>query len=227
MPSNDGSSWRHVSSPSDAPAVAEGTEPVPSAASEPTTAPQGASRLRGRRRGPARAAEPVPRRHRGLLIGLIISALVVGVAAIGGYLVSRYTPETISTQTVAPTRPPFKLELPLQVGEYSRDANQGNTPTKGVDGKTTLSATYSKGGQPAFVLLVARPYTDGKVFMQDLNMNVVAPVEDGMCGVSGDNNNDGCSLIRDNTGILVLSTVDMSRTDLMALTRRIADQMAG
>lgn len=208
--------WRHVSSPTSATSAAE--------ASEVST--PGAT-ARRRRRGPSRAADPVPKRSRTLLIALLVSALLCALAAAGGYLVSRLTPSSTSTQTVAATRPPFEMELPLQVGEYSRDANQGNTPTKGVDGKSTLSATYSRGGQPAFVLLIARPYTDGKAFMRDLNMNVVAPVDEGLCGVSGDNNNDGCSLIRDNTGILVLATVDMSRAELMALTRKATQQMAG
>ena len=159
------------------------------------------------------------------MIGLLVSALLMALAAGGGYMASRMRPVETQTQTQVATKPPFKLELPLTVGEYSRDANDGNTSTTAPDGKKTLSATYSKGGQPAFVLLVARPYKAGKVFMRDLNMNVVSPVEEGLCGISGDNNNDGCSLIRSNTGILVLSTVDMSRADLMELTRQVADEM--
>lgn len=226
--------WRHVGGPSPAtdPVGADETpgpdETAPAAGTSPAAAgrPRGV-RIRGRSRRPARASEPLPSRGRRLLIGLVISALLIMLAAAGGYFVSHLAPDVVTTQTQTATRPPFAMQLPLQVGEYSRDANQGNTPTKNADGKTTLSATYTKGGQPAFVLLLARPYSDGKQFMLDLNMNAVTSLEDGMCGVSGDNSNSGCSVIRDDTGILVLSTVDMSRADLMALTHRIAQQVAG
>lgn len=224
------SGWRHVPSPSEAEPRDGGatSEGEPGAGDGPGgTTPTHVPGSRRVRRRPARASEPLPSRGRGLLVGLVVSAMVVVLAAAGGYLASRLTPENVSTQTQTATRPPFELTLPLQIGEYSRDANEGNTPTRAADGKTTLSATYSKGGQPAFVLLLARPYPDGKQFMLDLNMNAVTPVEDGLCGVSGDNANNGCSVIRDNTGILVLSTVDVSRAELMDLTHQISRQVAG
>lgn len=181
----------------------------------------------GRRR-PARAADPIPSRGKALLIGLVISALLVALAALSGWLIARSTPEPVTTTTATATHPPFKMELPLQVGEYSRDANDGNEPVKGADGKLTLAATYRKGGQPAFVLIVGRPYSEGKTFMRESNMLGVAPVDDGLCGTSADHDGlDGCSLIRDNSGILVVSTVDISQQDLMALTQQVTRQIAG
>lgn len=178
-----------------------------------------------RRRGrPARAAETTRRRGVALAIGLVISALLVALAAGGGWIVSRLTPEPTTTETVA-TKPPFKMELPLGIGEYSRDANQGNSPKKNDDGTTTLSAPYSKGGQLAFVLLLARPYNDGRTFMRHADMNAVSEVQDGLCGISREHQRSGCSVIRSNTGILVLAQQDMSQEDLMALTLRVADQL--
>lgn len=194
-------------------------EPTPSEGMEPT---DGLVREPGRRRGPARAAEPVPGRARPIVIVLVVSLVLAIVAAGFGWLYARSRPSAVTTQTQVATRPPFELKLPLELGEYSRDANQGNSPNVSEDGKTTISATYSRGGQPAFILLLARPYDDGKVFMRDLNMNAVGSVEDGLCGISGDNQNDGCSLIRENTGILVLATVDLSRADLMNITHQAA-----
>lgn len=207
--------WQHVASPSRPPA------------SDQVTPTDGLIRERRRRRGPARAAEPTTSRTRPLIIAAIVSLLLVGMAAGFGWIYARSQPDTVITQTQVPTRPPFDMVLPLQIGDYSRDANEGNTPSKGADGKQTLSATYAKGGQPAFVLLLGRPYDDGREFMRDLNMNAIGEVDDGLCGISGDNQNDGCSLIRDNTGILVLATVDLSRADLMAITQQAASQLAG
>ncbi|MGA4670022.1 hypothetical protein ACPCG0_09530 [Propionibacteriaceae bacterium Y1923] len=211
----DGSGWQHVSSP----ASSDSADKV-----EPS---DGLVRERRRRRGPSRAAEPVPSRTRLLVIAGIVSLLLVATAAGVGWIYARSQPAAVTTQTQVATRPPFELVLPLEIGEYSRDANQGNSPNVGSDGKTTISATYARGGQPAFVLLLGRPYDDNREFMRDLNMNAVSEVEDGLCGISGDNQNNGCALIRDNTGILVLSTVDMSRADLMALTKQAATQLTG
>jgi len=158
---------------------------------------------------------------------VIVSLIVITLAAGSGYLVNRLRPQAVTTQTATVTGPPFEMKLPLSIEEYSRDANEGNNPATAADGKVTLSAAYSKGGQDAFIVVLARPYSDAKTFMQDANMHVVAPVEDGMCGISGDNKNDGCALMRDNTGILVVSTTSTSRKDLMALTRKVADTVAG
>lgn len=210
-----GGGWRHVSSPS---------SPGSSSAGEPS---DGLVRERPRRRRASRAAEPLPSRTKPLVIAGIVSLLLVALATGFGWIYARSQPDSVTTQTQVATRPPFELVLPLEIGEYSRDANQGNSPNVGADGKTTISATYSKGGQPAFVLLLGRPYDDNREFMRDLNMNAVSEVDDGLCGISGDNQNDGCALIRDNTGILVLSTVDMARADLMALTQQAATQLTG
>lgn len=210
----DAGGWHHVASPA-SPSPAQVT---------PT---DGLVRERRRRRGPARAADPTPSRTRPLVIAAIVSLLLVGLAAGFGWVYARSQPDTVTTQTQLATRPPFEMVLPLEIGDYSRDANQGNTPNTGADGKVTISATYAKGGQPAFVLLLGRPYGDGREFMRDLNMNAIAEVDDGLCGISGDNQNDGCSLVRDNTGILVLSTVDISRADLMVITQQAATQLAG
>ncbi|MGA4506688.1 hypothetical protein ACQB6R_14155 [Propionibacteriaceae bacterium G1746] len=193
------------------------------AAGEPS---DGLVRTPVRRRGRmARAAEPQQSRLRPWVIGAVVAVLLVALAAGLGWIYARSQPDVVNTQTQVATGTPFRLELPIQLGEFSRDANQGNTPNVNRDGKTTLSATYSKGGQPQFVLLLARPYDTTEVFMRDLNMNAISNVDAGMCGVSGDNMNDGCALIRDQTGILVLSTVDMSREQLMKITQQAADQL--
>lgn len=211
--SADAGRWQHVASPATSSSATEVT---------PT---DGLVTERRRRRGPARASEPIPSKTRPLIIAGIVSILLVAMAAGIGWVYARSQPDAVTTQTMVPTKPPFEMVLPLEIGAYSRDANQGNTPSTGADGKVTISATYTKGGQPAFVLLLGRPYTDGREFMRDLNMNAIAEVDDGLCGISGDNQNDGCSLIRDQTGILVLSTVDISRADLMVITQQVATQL--
>ncbi len=159
----------------------------------------------------------------------IVTVVLVAVAAGSGYLVNRLTPATVITETVTPTPTPasWPLALPVTIGEYSRDANEGATPTTGTDGKQTVSATYSRDGKPAAVILLSRPHSDGQQFMQDANMNAVAEVEPGWCGISGDNNLDACVVIRDGTAVLVLAMADFSRTELMELTVQVADQVDG
>lgn len=202
----DGSQWKHA--PIDTPRVDE-ADRAPSP---------------GARRRPARAQA---RSKKPLIIGLVITVVLVLAAATGGYVWSKVQPAATVTQTQMPNRTPFKFELPPTIGDYSRDASDGQDPHKGDDGKTTVSATYAKGGRPAFVLMLARPYSETRALMTDLNMNAVAEQEDGLCGTSGDNNLTGCSVIRDNTGIVVVSQVDTSRADLMKLTDQIALTIAG
>lgn len=191
---------------------------------------------RGRRRRPARGVveDKAPKRRAGLILAIVTVMLVLAASA-SGYLVNKFTPATVTTQTVTPSAAPatWKLALPVTIGEYSRDANVGASPVVGADKKQTVSAPYTKAGQPAVVMVLSRPHADGKLFMQEANMNAVVemmgttPENSGWCGVSGDNNLDGCALIRDDTAVMVLAVQDISRVDLMALVVEVADTIDG
>lgn len=203
--------WKHVAGPDEPP--------------QPTT---GGRRAQARRPARVQVEDKTPRR-RAMLILTVVTVALVAIAAGGGYLVNRLSPASVITQTVTPTAAPgsWPLALPVSIGDYSRDANQGATPTRGADGKQTVSAQYSRQGEPAALILLSRPHTDGKLFMQEANMNAVTEASTGWCGISGDNDLDGCLVIRDQTAVLVMAIQDISRDDLIALTTQVADQVDG
>lgn len=182
---------------------------------------------RRRRRGPARA-ETQPKRHRAALLVAIGSLVLVAVAATSGYLINRLNPTPVATTTVV-ARATWPLALPVTVGDYSRNVNQGASPSSGADGKQAVAATYAKGGQAAITVLAARPTTDLKTFLIDLNVGAVQAVEDAQCGIQGDGDNySACAVVRDGTGILVLDLQgSLSRESLVAIAKQVATQMAG
>ncbi len=192
----------------------------------------GAPRRQGRRRGPSRAADEVHRgpSHKAMLIGTIVALVVIIVAGVAAYVIN-------STQPAAPASTPaptstWKLELPVQIGSYTRDPNAGASPSTQA-GSTTTSATYAKGGQDAVVVLMSRPQTDMKAFMADAGMNAVTEQDlsdrsgTALCGIDPDHNDTGCVVLQENTAVLVLGLLDQSRQDMADLAEQTARQVSG
>lgn len=176
-----------------------------------------------RRRGPSRAAEPEagsrPSR-RALLFGTVLVLVVVIVAGVAAYFINSAQPADPSV------RPSSKwaLALPVQIGDYSRDPNAGGSPSAD-SGRTTVSATYAKGGKDAVVVLMSRPESNLKTFMKDAAMNAVTEQElsngsgSAQCGTSSDNNYTGCVVLQDDTAVLVMGLLDQSRQELADLAQ--------
>ena len=123
---------------------------------------------------------------------------------------------------------PFPLVPPLRLDDYSRDANADVMPSMNPASKrSTVTATYSKAGNNAFVLLMSRPETDGKKFMADMGMNAVVPTDDGWCGTSVDSTREGCAVLRDDTALLVVDLSGMTRTDLIQQAHGFGTALAG
>lgn len=184
------------------------------------------SRSTKRRGRPARALKEdnSAKRRLWLIIALVTLALV-GIASGVGYYLNRVAPVVVVTQTPTPSAAKWKLALPLQVNGYSRDAADGASPVTGPDKVTTVTAPYSKDGKQQLIILMGRPYVDLKSFMEAANMNVVVPVDDALCGISGDNNLEGCAIMSDDTAILVMSMGDPTRSELVVLAKAVAEQV--
>lgn len=175
------------------------------------------------RRGPSRAAEPPPGpglSRRTVLAGLIITIVVLLVAGAAAYFINAAQPATPS----APPSSRWALALPVQVGQYSRDPNGGSTPSSG-GGRTTISATYSRNGKAAYVVLMSRPENDPKRFMDEAAMSAVSEqsLSDrsgaALCGTSSDSNATGCVVMKDNTAVLAMGLADQSRQDIADMAR--------
>ena len=161
-----------------------------------------------------------------VLFGVLTLVLVVGGAGIGAYRYNASKPQVVITASGAHT--PFPLVPPLRLDDYSRDANADVMPSMNPASKrSTVTATYSKAGNNAFVLLMSRPETDGKKFMADMGMNAVVPTDDGWCGTSVDSTREGCAVLRDDTALLVVDLSGMTRTDLIQQAHGFGTALAG
>ena len=187
-------------------------------------------RRRATRRGPARAADENPR-HTKLLLTILASViLIVIVAFILSWIFSN---DDSSVPDNGPTvhAATWPLQLPQSAGSYTRDPNTATKPTT-KDGTTTLSATYAKDNQDAVIVLMSRPTTDLKKFMNDAAMNSVTiqPVTgtstEAMCGTSLDNNNTSCAVLKDDTAVLAVGLLDQSRPELAGVANSVAEQAA-
>lgn len=174
---------------------------------------------------PAIRASRFPRWALVLFVALA-SVLVIGGAGYGAWRYNADKPQVVITASGPHTA--FPLVPPLRVGDFSRDANANATPTPNPTTKvSSIATTYSKDGHDAFVLLMARPATDGKKFMTEIGMNAVVPTDDGWCGTSVDSTREGCAVLRDDTALLVVDLAGMTRTDLMQQAHAFATQLAG
>lgn len=159
-----------------------------------------------------------------LLIGTLTLLLAVAGAGYGAWYLNSRKPQVVVTASGPKT--PWKMYPPLQMDEYSRDANSADTPSANpTTKKSVISATYARSGQNTVVLLMSRPEKDPKQFMADMGMNTVVATDDGFCGTSVDSNRDGCAIMRDDTAVMIVDLVGQSRADLMVLAHKFADAM--
>ncbi|MEL4356441.1 MULTISPECIES: hypothetical protein [unclassified Luteococcus] len=174
--------------------------------------------------GPAIHSGRFPRWALVLIGTLLILASVAGAAYVA-WRMNTGKPQVVVT--ASGPRTPWAMVPPLAVDEFSRDANANDTPSANPTTKTsTISATYARSGQNSVVLLMSRPEKDPKKFMADMGMNTVVATDDGYCGTSVDSNRDGCAIMRDDTAILIVDLVGQSRSDLMVVAHKFADEMA-
>lgn len=164
-----------------------------------------------------------PGRHSAVpwLVVALLAVAVMVVSGLAGLWAARSVPGDEITVTVLPSRTPWPLDPPIRVGDYSRDPNVKPSPHSAGQ-KTTTSATYSKGGTAAVILLLSRPETKGEDFLRDNGLTDITPVDESFCGVSTDTNLDGCVVLVDRTAVLVVGLQGQTRDVLTTL----ADQFA-
>ncbi len=181
-------------------------------------APSNASREPGQSRsGPS---------VRTIVIGVLLTLLLIAGAVLTAVLVNKSSPGTFVTASAS--KPQFPMELPAKIGSYSRDPNAGTTPeTNPTSGISTMSATYSKGSQPAVVVVLSRPEKDAQQFMTEAAMGAVTAQDGGYCGTSSDNNLDACVVISEQTAVMAVGLLGQSRADLMAVAQQFGSELAG
>lgn len=185
--------------------------------------------VRRSRRAAARTAgrrattDPAPSfdlsRARTLLIGLAATlALLLGVGGVA-YLMSRPgTPISISISE----KP---LALPDKAGDYTREAAKTPSLSQHSDGRTTLTATYERGGKGQFVVLASRPEKDAVSALEAALAVGVQTAPGGACGRIGQQT--ACAVMASKTTALVgVTQVDQTKDELLVALRRIAEAMA-
>lgn len=154
-----------------------------------------------------------------IMIGALL-ALIVTVGIIG-YLISRPAPEPEPVPTVEPTGVPV---LPVKAGDFSRDPGNATTaPDFGVDRSVHVtSAIYKQNGQPAYVVLGARPINESQQLLDQIRARAVRQVGDGLCG-RDQNDLDVCVARRGTTAVLAEGLRDQTPEEILAAAKLILE----
>ena len=170
--------------------------------------------------------EDRPHSHRRLWITAAVAVLVL-VLIVAGLLIwgpgSPFRPtdgdsSPSASVSTGPLEPP---PLPERFDNYVRqvDASPSADPTEGDD-LAAATAVYTVNGQPAILLIGARPVTEMSLFLLSLGATDPAPVGDGWCALYG--GESLCGVQRDDTAWVVSPLTDLTDEDLLAIAASAA-----
>lgn len=147
-----------------------------------------------------------------VLLGAVALVLVLGAVLVLAFLTARTGPS--GQPTDAPSSPPPPLELPLAVGDLSRDPNAEDDDA-GIDTDIeTVSATYNRATEPSLVAILGRPVREPAAMLELVQAEAVRPVEDGLCG-RDPSGYDVCVVMRGDTAVLGLGIAAQPLPDLL------------
>lgn len=173
---------------------------------------------------PAPDAGPKPPRSGALplLLGAAALVLVLVAVLVVAFLTARAGPS--GQPTDAPSSPPPPLELPLAVGDLSRDPNADDGDT-GIDTDIeTVSATYNRAAEPNLVVIAGRPVAEPAAMLELVQAEAVRPIEDGLCG-RDPSGYDVCVVMNGSTAVLGLGIAMQPVQDLLDDTQAVSASM--
>ncbi|TDO89454.1 hypothetical protein [Enemella evansiae] len=174
---------------------------------------------------PGLAGEDEPHKRSNIPVVVMVVALVVLLATLGGvgYLVTRQSAAPTPASTPLAPEPTGKPDLPVTAGAYSRDPGNVEAPPEfGVDRSVqTSSANYRQNGQPALIAIGARPVPDGRALLTQIKANGVRQIGDAWCGRMPDNELDVCVVRRGQTAVLVVGLRSQPVDELVAAGKEI------
>lgn len=165
--------------------------------------------------------EPEPQRSNvpvvAMVIALAVLAITVGVV---GYFVSGAS-DARPTPTVTPSAQPTGVPvLPQQIGDYQRQPGGGEPDPEAE--LMTASSIYVRDGQPALLVVAARPASDAAEQLTAAGArNIVEHDAAARCG-RDENDLDICGVPYGNTVVLVEGLRDQEVQELVDLAREIA-----
>ena len=157
-------------------------------------------------------------RARTLIIGLAAALALLLVAGGVAYLMSR------PGSPMAVLVPEKALALPEKAADYTREPSRLPSPSQHSDGRTTLTATYQRGGQGQFVVVASRPEKDPTSALEAAKAVGIQQASGGVCGRIGQQT--ACAVMASGTTALVgVTLVDQSKDELVLALRRVAEAM--
>lgn len=175
---------------------------------------------------PGLVNEPVQRTT--VPIKIMVGALVALLLTVGAvaFLTTRTTGSVTPTQTPMAPEPTGAPILPLRAGEYAREPGDATAPPDfGVDRSIQTSyADYLRNGEPALIVIGARPVDDPKVLFDQIKVRAQRQVGDGWCGREDSNDLDACILNRNRTAVITIGLRDQTPEELMQAARQILSE---
>ncbi len=156
-----------------------------------------------------------------ILLGLGVILIIVGGVST---LLSSLNGDP-DVQPVASSESALAMELPTKVGDFTKDPSSVQTPAPGgADVKKTISARYTKAGQPVFIGMLSQPEPDAKSALTAAGGVELASTGNGVwCGLLVDRQVNACSVWRNQTAIIVIGLTDQDYPELVSLAARFSD----
>lgn len=172
--------------------------------------------------------DETPRGKAPVVITVVAVLAVLVVVGLVGFLVSRTGPSGKPTSQMTPTEAPLKLELPVAVGDLSRDPNRDSYSEigEGDERLEARSATYLRDRTDSLYVVIARPFSDPQDMLVLLEADAIREIGDGYCGRNRDASDlDVCAVVREDIGVLAAGLEGQSPEAIVEDATEIADAL--
>lgn len=170
------------------------------------------------------ADDPRPKAPLVIAIGAVVAVLIV--VGLVGFLVSRTGPSGVPTSEMNPSQGQLKLELPLNVGDLSRNPNADSSSElgEGSDRVEARSATYIRDRTDSLYVVIARPITEPQEMLALLDARAIREVGAGYCGRDS-SDLDVCVIVREDIGVLAAGLENQAPEQIVSDALSVGDAL--
>lgn len=170
------------------------------------------------------ADDPRPKAPTVIAIGAVVAVLIV--VGLVGFLVSRAGPSGVPTSQMTPSHGQLKLELPLNVGDLSRNPNAESSSElgEGAERVEARSATYIRDRTDSLYVVIARPIAEPSEMLALLDARAIREVGAGYCGRDS-SDLDVCVIVREDIGVLAAGLENQAPEQIISDALMIGDAL--
>ncbi len=154
-----------------------------------------------------------------ILLGVGVLLIVIGAIST---LLSALDDEP-AVQPTATATSALPMELPTRVDGFTKDPSSVKA-LGSEDSVRTISARYTKGGQPVFLGMLSQPESDAKSALTAAGgVDLASSGNGAWCGVLIDRQVNACSVWRNQTAIIVIGLTDQDYPELVSIAVKFSE----